>query len=245
MGNVKRVYVEKKAGFDVGRAHLLGDLKEQLHIKELTDIRILVRYDVQGLSDDQFDLAVKNVFSEPPMDKVFIDKLPEVSGSFFAVEYLPGQYDQRADSASQCIEFLTQSVRPEIKCATLYVLNAGLSAVQIDAIKSYIINPVDSHEAQLEEYLSLDMQTHMPADVMIMDGFIELDDKQTEALVGELGLAMSGEDIKFVRDYFSSIKRNPTLTEIRVIDTYWSDHCRHTTFLTQLGEIAIEDSPSP
>ena len=165
MGNVKRVYVEKKDGFDVGRKHLLGDLKAQLHIKELSDIRILVRYDVQGLSDAQFELAVKNVFSEPPMDKVFVDELPKVSGSFFAVEYLPGQYDQRADSAAQCIEFLTQSVRPEIKCATVYVLNDGLSASQIEAIKSYIINPVDSHEAQLEKYTSLDMETHMPPDV--------------------------------------------------------------------------------
>ncbi len=244
MGNVKRVYVEKKAGFDGGRKHLLGDLKAQLHIKELSDIRILVRYDVQGLSDAQFELAVKNVFSEPPMDHVFIDKLPDVSGSFFAVEYLPGQYDQRADSAAQCIEFLTQSVRPEIKCATVYALNDGLSKAQIEAIKSYIINPVDSHEAQLEKYESLDMQTHMPPDVMMMDGFIELSDEETIALVDELGLAMSGDDIKFVRDYFASQKRNPTLTEIRVIDTYWSDHCRHTTFLTQLGEIAIEDSPS-
>jgi phosphoribosylformylglycinamidine synthase len=242
--NVKRVYVEKREGFDVGRKHLLGDLKEQLHIGELSDIRILVRYDVQGLSDAQFDLAVKNVFSEPPMDRVFIEELPEFSGGFFAVEYLPGQYDQRADSAAQCIEFLTQSVRPEIKCATVYILNEGLSEAQIDAIKSYIINPVDSHEAQLKKYQSLDMETHMPPDVMLMEGFIEKSDEDTENLVGELGLAMSCDDIKFVRDYFASQKRNPTITEIRVIDTYWSDHCRHTTFLTQLGKIEIEDVPA-
>lgn len=125
--NVKRVYVEKKEGFDVGRNHLLNDLKSQLHIKELDTVRILVRYDVQGLDEAQFDLAVKNVFSEPPMDKVYVDKLPDISGDFFAVEYLPGQYDQRADSAAQCIEILTQAARPEIRCATVYVLNKGLS----------------------------------------------------------------------------------------------------------------------
>ncbi len=244
LANVKRVYVEKKAGFDVERKHLLSDLKRQLHIKELSSIRMLIRYDVQGLDEEQFDLSVKNVFSEPPMDMVYKEKLPEFAGDFFAVEYLPGQYDQRADSAAQCIEFLIQSDRPEIRCATVYILNEGLSSAQIDAIKNYIINPVDSHETTLDKYESLDMEAHVPSDVEVMEAFITLSDEDVFVLKDELGLAMSREDLKFVRDYFISQKRNPTITEIRVIDTYWSDHCRHTTFLTQLGKIEIESAPA-
>ena len=244
MAKVKRIYVEKKRGFDVGRNHLLSDLKRQLHIKELSSIRILVRYDAQGLDDAQFDLAAKNVFSEPPMDKVYIEELPDFSGDFFAVEYLPGQYDQRADSAAQCIEFLTRGARPEIRCATVCIVNEGLAAEQLQAIKNYIINPVDSHEARLEKYDSLDMETVVPDDVETMDGFVEMDDGELKELKDGLGLAMSHDDIKFVKDYFAGQKRNPTLTEIRVIDTYWSDHCRHTTFLTHLGNIEIENSPS-
>jgi phosphoribosylformylglycinamidine synthase len=209
LANVKRVYVEKKKGFDVERKHLLSDLKRQLHIEGLTSVRILIRYDVQGLNDSQFDLAVKNVFSEPPMDKVFIEELPEFSGDFFAVEYLPGQYDQRADSAAQCIEFLTQSDRPQIRCATVYIVNSGLCEDELQAIKNYIINPVDSHEAVLEKYQSLDINMHVPDDVETLNGFIELSDEKIYAMKDELGLAMSGEDLKFVRDYFASQKRNP------------------------------------
>ncbi len=244
MGNVKRVFVEKKSGFDVERKHLLSNLKRQLHIEGLNSVRILIRYDVQGLDEKQFDLAVKNVFSEPPMDKVYIEELPDFEGDFFAVEYLPGQYDQRADSAAQCIEFLTQSERPEIRCATVYLLNSGLNDSEILAIKNFIINPVDSHEATIEKYQSLDMETHVPSDVEIMDGFQGLTDDEIISLRDELGLAMSYDDLKFVRDYFKSQNRDPRITEIKVIDTYWSDHCRHTTFLTQLGKIEIEDAPS-
>ena len=243
MANVKRVFVEKKKGFDVERKHLLSDLKRQLHITELSDVRILVRYDAQGLDDKQFDLAVKNVFSEPPMDEVHMEELPDFSGDFFAVEYLPGQYDQRADSAAQCIEFLAQCNRPQIRCATVYILNEGLKAEQIEAIKSYIINPVDSHEATLLKYASLDMDLNIPTKVYTLEGFTDKSDDEIFALRDELGLAMSYDDLKFVRDYFKSQKRNPKITEIKVIDTYWSDHCRHTTFLTQLGEIEIEDAP--
>ena len=245
MKNVKRVYVEKKEGFDVGRKHLLGDLKSQLHIKELEWIRILVRYDVQGLNETQFGLAVKNVFSEPPMDKVYVEELPEFEGDFFAVEYLPGQYDQRADSAAQCIEILTQAARPEIRCATLYMLNKGLSERQIEAIKSYIINPVDSHEAALVKYESLDMETHVPADVETMDGFTDMSDGEVYALKERAGAGHEPRGHKVLcADISPLTSATPLSTEIRVIDTYWSDHCRHTTFLTHLGKIEIEDSPA-
>ncbi len=244
MGSVKRVFVEKKSGFDGERKHLLSNLKRQLHIDGLKSVRIFIRYDVQGLDDKQFNLAVKNVFSEPPMDNVYIEELPKAEGDFFAVEYLPGQYDQRADSAAQCIEFLTQSEKPQIRCATVYLVNSGLSDDELKAIKNYIINPVDSHEAVLEKYDNLDMETFEPDDVEVMEGFTLLSDEEISALRDELGLAMSSDDLKFVRDYFKQQKREPKITEIKVIDTYWSDHCRHTTFLTQLGEIEIEDSPA-
>lgn len=243
MSKVKRVFVEKKEGFDVARKHLLEDLKRQLHIDALKSIRILIRYDAQGLNDNEFDMAVKNVFCEPAMDKVYIEKLPEVEGDFFAVEYLPGQYDQRADSAAQCIEFLTCGTRPVIRCATVYVLNSGLSKDEIASIKKYIINPVDSHEASPDIPDDLKLITHAPEDIEVMEGFIELSDEAISSIRDELGLAMSVADLKYVRDYFATQNRQPTITEIRVIDTYWSDHCRHTTFLTHLGNIEIEDSP--
>ncbi|MCK5130322.1 MAG: phosphoribosylformylglycinamidine synthase, partial [Clostridiales bacterium] len=242
MSTVRRVYVEKKQGFDIEKKHLLEDIKRQLHIDELEDIRLINRYDAQGLTQEQFKQAIINVFSEPPMDIVYEEELPEIEGELFAVEYLPGQYDQRADSAAQCIEFLTQTKRPKIRCARVYIINKGLTTIQISQIKEYIINPVDSHEAQIEKYQTLEFAIHQPSEVEVLDGFIKMPDDDVEALCTSMGLAMSQEDIKFVRDYFSSQKRNPTITEIRVIDTYWSDHCRHTTFLTHLGKIEIEDS---
>lgn len=241
MNNVRRVFVEKKSGFDVEKKHLVQDIKRQLHIDGLEQIRIINRYDAQGLDDKAFDLAIKNVFSEPPMDIVYKDELTDVDGFVFAVEYLPGQYDQRADSAAQCIEFLTQGTRPNIRCARVYIVNKGLLNSDIDKIKKYIINPVDSHEAQLEKYQTLDLNMEKPDDVEILDGFIDSSNDDVLELRKNLGLAMSEQDIIFVRDYFKSQKRNPTITEIRVIDTYWSDHCRHTTFLTHLESLDIEN----
>lgn len=240
---IKRIYVEKKKGCDVEASHLRHDIRSNLEIKNLQEVRILNRYDIEGISDEHYELAKATIFSEPPVDKIFEENMKlEEDETVFAVEYLPGQYDQRADSAMQCIQIITQQERPVILVAKVYVLKGKLTQEEINKIKGYCINPVDSREAALEKPVSLKMEMQIPEDVKSFDGFMEKSDEEIEKMRQELGLAMSTEDLKFCQKYFrDEAHRNPTVTEIRVIDTYWSDHCRHTTFLTSIENVEIED----
>lgn len=245
MSQVRRVFVEKKKGFDVEAHHMFTDLKVNVGLKGLTNLRLINRYDVQGLTDDEYQKARGLVFSEPMVDTVYDEVMDVSSADFaFAMEYLPGQYDQRADSASQCVQLLTQGAYPLCRTAKIILLYGNLTQEEFDRIRAYIINPVDSRQASFDKPQTLDMQVEVPEDVSVFDGFIDLNKEQLNAFMAELGLAMSLEDILHVQNYFKDEeKRDPTVTEIRVLDTYWSDHCRHTTFATQLDEITIEKSP--
>ena len=236
---VYRIYVEKKPGFDGEAQGLYHELTELLGISTLKSLRLLNRYDVEGIDRDLFEKAVPTVFSEPPVDVTY-DKLPE-GGTIFAVEYLPGQFDQRADSASQCIQLLSQGERPDVRSARVYILEGDLSEEDLAAIKKYVINPVEAREASLEERQTLKMEFAVPSAVETLTGFIGMDDDALEAFRQEKGLAMDHADIVFCQNYFRSEDRDPTITEIRVIDTYWSDHCRHTTFGTILDNVTIDD----
>jgi phosphoribosylformylglycinamidine synthase len=241
MSQVRRLYVEKKKGFDVEAQQLKADLKENLLIRHLKDVRILNRYDVQGLTDDEYALAVGQVFSEPPVDDVYFESVTLDGAEVFAVEYLPGQYDQRADSAAQCAALLTRREQPLIAVAKVYALNGELNDKQVESIKHYLINTVDSREASLDKPERLEMTLAVPPDVAIIEGFILMDEAALKVLHGEFALAMSMDDLAFCQQYFKNEKRDPTVTELRVIDTYWSDHCRHTTFLTKITDVQFED----
>ena len=236
---VYRIYVEKKPGFDGEAQSLLHELTELLGIKNLKGLRLLNRYDVEGIDRALFDRAIPTVFSEPPVDVTY-DALPEAR-TVFAVEYLPGQFDQRADSASQCIQLLSQGERPDVRSAKVYLLDGELSDADLAEIKKYLINPVEAREASLDERTTLKMEFAVPSAVETLTGFIGLDEDALEAFRVEKGLAMDHADIVFCQDYFKSEHRDPTITEIRVIDTYWSDHCRHTTFGTILDDVQIDD----
>lgn len=242
--NIKRVFVEKNPIYAVEADTLLKDLKENLKIKELESIRILNRYDISGITEEEYIEARNTIFSEPPVDFVYDEEFQiDKSEKVFAIEYLPGQYDQRADSASQCVQLLTQKERPIIKTARLIVLRGKLKENEINKIKAYCINPLEARESELSKPLSLDNEYLIPKDVGMLNDFILKTDNELESIYKELNLAMSLEDLKFCQEYFKDIeKKNPTLTEIKVIDTYWSDHCRHTTFLTAINEVNIEDS---
>ncbi len=236
---VYRIYVEKKHGFDGEAQGLLHELTELLGIKSLTGLRLLNRYDVEGIDKELFDRAIPTVFSEPPVDVTYT-ALPEAK-TVFAVEYLPGQFDQRADSASQCIQLLSQGERPDVRSAKVYLLKGDLTAEDLAAIKKYLINPVEAREASLDERETLKMEFAVPSEVETLTGFIQMDEDALEAFRNEKGLAMDHADIVFCQDYFKGERRDPTITEIRVIDTYWSDHCRHTTFGTILDSVTIDD----
>jgi phosphoribosylformylglycinamidine synthase len=231
---VKRIYVEKKPGYDIEAKALYDDLVESLGIKGLEGLRVINRYDISGISDEEFAQARPIIFAEPPLDLVFDEELiipPQ--DLVFAMEYLPGQYDQRADSAAQCVQILTQKERPNIASAKVIVIQGQISAEDFQRIKAYCINPVEAQEASLEKPESLEFESAIPPDVEIIDRFIDKSPVELEAFLREAGLAMSDEDLAFCQAYFRDIeKRNPTITEIRVLDTYWSDHCRHTTFNT-------------
>lgn len=241
---VLRVYVEKIKGFDVEASQLKADLIQNLGVSGLKELRIINRYDAQGLSEDEFQAAASGIFSEANQDHVYGEdfSLPE-EYQVFAVEYLPGQYDQRADSAAQCIQLLTQGDRPQIATAKLIALK-GVSAAEKEQIQEYYINPVESRLASMDKPASLDLETFEPADVARVTGFISFDDGQMQDYYSSMGFAMTLEDLLFCRDYFKNQEhRDPSVTELRVIDTYWSDHCRHTTFLTKLENISIEKGP--
>ena len=237
---VYRIYVEKKDGLANEALGLCRELTEMLGINTLKGIRLYNRYDVENIDKALFDYTVDTVFSEPQLDNVTYE-LNNEADAVFAVEYLPGQFDQRADSAAQCIQLISQKERPLVRTAKVYCLYGDISVEQLDAIKKYVINPVESREASLDEVKTLMTEYDVPTSVEVIDGFIELDDRGLSDLMNKLGLAMDLDDIRFCRDYFVTENRNPTITEIRMIDTYWSDHCRHTTFLTTVDNVSFED----
>ncbi|MEE0928625.1 MAG: phosphoribosylformylglycinamidine synthase, partial [Acutalibacteraceae bacterium] len=238
---VYRVYVEKKEALANEAKALKNDIVSLLQIKGLKNLRLLNRYDVENIEKELYDYAVKTVFSEPQLD-IVTEEVENTEGAVvFATEYLPGQFDQRADSAAQCIQIISQGDRPLVKTAKVYVLYGDLTEADVEAIKKYVINPVESREASLDMPETLVSVYDIPTEVATLDGFLELDEQGLADFVKKYGLAMDNDDIKFCQDYFKSEHRDPTITEIRMIDTYWSDHCRHTTFLTTIDEAEFED----
>jgi phosphoribosylformylglycinamidine synthase len=238
---VYRIYVEKKPGQRIEADALTGDLKTFLRLDGLKQVRVLNRYDVQHIDKALFDACKTTVFSEPQLDDVY--ETPDMDGAYaFAVEYLPGQFDQRADSASQCIQILSQSERPTVRTAKLYLIYGALSQQELAAVKKYLINPVESREASLEPVSTLEIPYQVPTQVDVLDQFLDLDEHGLEEMLAHYGLAMDLDDLKFCQAYFKQENRCPTITEIRMIDTYWSDHCRHTTFLTTIDSVHFEDA---
>ncbi|WP_080803913.1 phosphoribosylformylglycinamidine synthase [Arabiibacter massiliensis] len=238
---VSRVYVEKKPGFDVEAQQLAHELRDILGIERLEGLRLVNRYDVEGISEELFAQCVPTVFSEPQSDVASL-KMPVADGAaVFAVEYLPGQFDQRADSASECIQLISQGERPEVRSAKVYLLEGPLTSDDVAAIKHYVINPIEAREASLEERETLHMEQPVPPMVETIEGFLELDEAGLAAFIDARGLAMDEADLAFCQQYFAEEGRNPTITEIKMIDTYWSDHCRHTTFGTVLDDVVVED----
>jgi len=238
---VYRIYVEKREGLAVEANALLSDIHAFLGIRSVEALRLVNRYDVENITPELFEYARTTVFSEPQVDVTYSD-LPAAEGdTVFAVEYLPGQYDQRADSAAQCIQIISQGNRPEVRTAKVYILSGSLTEEELAAVKKYVINPVEAREAGLEEKETLTAKYDVPADVEIMDGFLALDEAGLAGFVKQYGLAMDVDDLRFLQNYFKSENREPTITEIRMTDTYWSDHCRHTTFLTTIDNVTFED----
>ena len=242
MSDVRRLFVEKRPGFDIEAQHMLSDLRENLGLTQITGLRLFNRYDVSGLSDEEYARAQGTIFSEPNVDCVFEETLPSLPGMrVFAMEYLPGQYDQRADSAAQCVQLLTQGERPEVRTARVVALSGDVADDAFRKVQSYLVNPVESRVASMDKPESLLMKTEIPADVARVTGFITWSEEELKDYYSGMGFAMTLSDLAFCRDYFRDEEgRDPTVTELRVIDTYWSDHCRHTTFLTRLGRIEIE-----
>ena len=238
---VYRIYVEKKPGFDVEANGLKNELTSLLGIKDLTGLRLLNRYDVEGIDEALFNQCVSTVFSEPPVDNTYAE-LPAAEGVSFAVEYLPGQFDQRAASAAECIQLISQGERPLVRSARVYLLEGALTPEQVAEIEKYVINPVEAREASLETKETLKMDYPVPAAVAVLEGFNQLDEAGLAKFIEEKGLAMDLGDIKFCQEYFRTEQRDPTITEIKMIDTYWSDHCRHTTFGTILDDVQIDDA---
>ncbi|MEG2787833.1 MAG: phosphoribosylformylglycinamidine synthase [Romboutsia sp.] len=244
--SVRRILVEKRPGFDLEAKALQKDLIESLHIEGINNIRILNRYDIEGMEDDVYEKASRTIFSEPNLDIVYHETLDVTCGDetkerVFVIEYLPGQYDQRGDWASQCIQIVNQGIRPTINTAKVYILNGIISDDEFNKIKKYCINPVDSREASLEKPKTLKIETEIPTEVEILDGFINLTENELKEFLSNQGLAMTLGDLEHIQGYFiNTEKRNPTITEIKVLDTYWSDHCRHTTFMTQIEDVKIE-----
>ena len=239
---VRRIYVQKKPGFDVEAKGILEDLKENLQMKGLEQVVILNRYDVSGVDEESYNKAKTTVFSEPQVDNYFDETYTfDQNDKVFAVEYLPGQFDQRANSLEECLQIISGGERPTCKSAKVYILKGNLSEEEVKTIKNYLINSVDAREASLEKPETLEDKLLDPEDVQVVDGFIHMTDDDTEKFYEKYGFAMDIADLKFCQEYFRDTeKRDPTMTEMKMIDTYWSDHCRHTTFLTRLEEIDIE-----
>ncbi len=241
MSNVKRVYVEKKPGFAVQAEELKHELKSYLGIKDIQNVRVLIRYDVENISEETFKKACNGIFAEPPVDTLYEEEFQSAPGSrIFSVEFLPGQFDQRADSAVQCVQFIKEDEQPVIKTATTYVIEGNITDAQFEAIKEHCINPVDSRETGTEKPETLLTKFDEPEDVIIFEGFKDMAKDQLMELYGSLGLAMTFKDFLHIQNYFRKEEdRDPSMTEIRVLDTYWSDHCRHTTFSTELKDVSF------
>ena len=239
MSNVRRVYVEKKPGFAVQAEDLKQEIKNYLGIATVTGVRVLIRYDVENISDETFERACGGVFAEPPVDELYLEEFPKQDHDYvFSVEYLPGQFDQRADSAEQCVQFIKEDEKPVIQTAVTYVIEGTLTDEEFAAVKNHCINPVDSRETGMEKPDTLVAVFVEPEDVKIFDGFKEMAEEELKELYDSLGLAMTFKDFLHIQNYFNTEeKRNPSMTEIRVLDTYWSDHCRHTTFSTELKNV--------
>ena len=243
MSNVRRVYVEKKPAFAVKAKELKHEIKHYLGISTVTAVRELIRYDVENISDEVFEKACKTVFAEPPVDDLYLEKFDVAEGArVFSVEFLPGQFDQRADSAVQCVQFLDENAAPIIRSATTYVIEGNVTDAEFEAIKHHCINPVDSRETGLEKPETLVTVFPDPEDVKIFDGFKDMEESKLKELYDSLGLAMTFKDFQHIQNYFrNEEKRDPSMTEIRVLDTYWSDHCRHTTFSTELTSVKFDE----
>lgn len=243
MSNVKRIYVEKKAPYAVRANELKEEIKSYLGIKGLVTVRELIRYDIENLTETTYKKALGIVFSEPPVDVLFEEEFEKnEADKVFSVEYLPGQFDQRADSAEQCVKLLNEKEEPIIRSATTYILSGEILEEEFDRIKAYCINPVDSRESNAIKPETLVVKFDEPADVITFDGFNTMEEKELNELYGSLNLAMTFKDFLHIQKYFKKEeKRDPSMTEIRVLDTYWSDHCRHTTFLTELKDVEFED----
>ena len=243
MSGVRRVYVEKKEPFAVSARQLKDDIEGFLGIEKIKGVRILIRYDVENISDETFEKGCRSVFSEPPVDILYREKIEVPAGtSVFSVEALPGQFDQRADSAEQCLQFLNEEEKPVVRTAVTYLLEGELTQEDVERIKAYCINPVDSRETGMDKPATLRMDYPEPDDVQVFTGFTDMEAGELKELYESLGLAMTWADFQFIQTYFKGEEhRDPTITEIRVLDTYWSDHCRHTTFSTELKNIAFED----
>ena len=241
MSTVKRVYVEKKPDFAVQAKELKHEIRHYLNLSSVTNVRILIRYDVENVSDETFEKACHVVFAEPPVDDFYLEEFPHhPQDKIFSVEFLPGQFDQRADSAVQCLQFLKEDENPIIRSATTYVIEGDITDDQLEAVKNHCINPVDSREIGLEKPETLVTNFEEPADVKIFDGFTEMEQPELKELYDSLGLAMTFKDFLHIQKYFKNEeKRDPSMTEIRVLDTYWSDHCRHTTFSTELKHVTF------
>ena len=243
MSQVKRLYVEKKPSYAVKAKELAEELKAYLSIDDVSNVRVLIRYDVENVSAETMEKAAVTVFSEPPVDDLYEEDFPKKEGDrVFSVEYLPGQFDQRADSAMQCLQLLNEKEEPIIRSATTYVFSGNISDEEFEKIKEYCINPVDSRETDEKKPETLVMDYEEPADVAIFDGFKDMPEEELKALYDSLGLAMTFKDFRYIQNYYHGEEdRNPSMTEIRVLDTYWSDHCRHTTFQTELKNVKFED----
>lgn len=244
MSNVRRVYVEKKEGFGVQAKDLKQEIGSYLGIRDVKNVRVLIRYDVENISDATFEKACNGVFSEPPVDMLYHEEFPVTENSrIFSVEFLPGQFDQRADSAVQCVQFIKEDEKPVIRTATTYVIEGEERPIpdeEFEAVKAHCINPVDSRETGMEKPETLVEQYPEPEDVVIFEGFQDMEEESLKGLYDSLGLAMTFKDFLHIQNYFKSEeKRDPSMTEIRVLDTYWSDHCRHTTFSTELTDVTF------
>ncbi|NLK35269.1 MAG: phosphoribosylformylglycinamidine synthase, partial [Gracilibacteraceae bacterium] len=243
-GKVRRIFVEKKDDYAVSARDLFNDIRENLGIRNLKKLRIVNRYDISGITDSEYNSAKNTIFSEPPVDITYDEEIETGRNDrLFAIEYLPGQFDQRADSAAQCLQILTRKERPKVMTAKLIILSGEISDEEFEKIKNYCINPLELREASLDKPESLEVAYPEPENIKEVKAFINMDEAELASLMEVMGFAMSFEDLKFCQEYFkTSEKRNPTVTELRVIDTYWSDHCRHTTFNTSIEKIEIEKS---
>lgn len=237
---VYHIYVEKKEQFAVEAKEMLGEIQNLLSINSITALRLIQKYDVEGITEELFKQCINTVFSEPQLDNTF-HTMPETTGVVFATEYLPGQFDQRANSAAECIQLISQKDRPKVTHSKIIILEGKLTDSEVNAVKKYFINPVEAREASLEDKTSLDIPFNQPKKIERVDGFIDFTKAQLEKMMADFGLAMDLNDLTFCQTYFKEENRNPTITEIRMIDTYWSDHCRHTTFGTVLENIKVTD----